>query len=274
MANSTLLSKIDLTIVIPAYNEATRLPPMLSRLLEGFSNNLFNYLTTQVLVVDDGSCDGTANVARSYLRDLPWGNVIRLPSNRGKGAAVRTGVAQARGERLVFIDADLAVDPFAIPELISRLDHSDIVIASRAHQKSKNIGLLASRTIVGRIFNVMVRRLTGMNLLDTQCGFKAFNTKVAKMLFYLSTVDRFSFDVQILWIAKELGIVIEEAPVTWHHMSGSHISAVFDPLSMLVDVYKATPQLPHAGYQLLLYMRTRTQITRNIINPLPLTIEH
>ncbi len=251
---------IELTIIIPAYNEENRLPAMLSRLLEGFSSGLFNYLSTQVLVVDDGSLDNTANVARSYLRDLPWANVIRLPANRGKGAAVRSGVIRARGKRLVFMDADLAFDPFAIPGLVSRLDHCDIAIASRAHPQSKNIGHLASRTVAARIFNFMVRRVTGMNSLDTQCGFKAFDTKVAKILFYLSTVDHFSFDVEILWIAKEMGMVIEDAPVTWRHVNGSHVNAITDPLSMLIDVYRTTSQPPQSrGLPIIVVHRSGNQ---------------
>ncbi len=237
---------IELTIIIPAYNEETRLPAMLGRLLEGFSSGLFDYLSTQVLVVDDGSRDNTANVARSYLHDLPWADVIRLPANRGKGAAVRAGVTRARGKRLVFMDADMAFDPFAIPELIARLDHCDIAISSRTHPQSKNIGTFAGRTIAGKAFNLLVRKMTGIDFLDTQCGFKAFDTKAAKTLFCLSTVDRFSFDVEILWIAKELGMVIEEAPVTWRHINGSHISAITDPLSMLLDTYRIRSQPPQS----------------------------
>ncbi len=261
---------IELTIVIPAYNEENRFPAMLSRLLEGFSNGLFDYLSTQVLVVDDGSRDNTANIARSYLRDLPWANIIRLPANRGKGAAVRSGVIRARGKRLVFIDADMAIDPLAIPELVSKLDHCDIAIASRAHPQSKNIGPLVSRTIAGRAFNALVRRITGMNFLDTQCGFKAFNTKVAKILFYLSTVDHFSFDVEILWIAKELGMTIEEAPVTWRHVNGSHINAITDPLSMLIDVYRTTSQPPQLrGLPIISVHRSKNQNVSEKGNKLP-----
>ncbi|MHB8263409.1 MAG: dolichyl-phosphate beta-glucosyltransferase [Acidimicrobiales bacterium] len=235
---------IELTIVIPAYNESQRLPAMLTRLLEGFSNDIFNYLTTQVLVVDDGSQDDTANVARSHLRDLPWANVVRMPANRGKGAAVRAGIIRARGEKLVFIDADMAIDPYDIPALVTTLDHVDIAIASRAHSQSTNVGPLVSRTVAGRIFNGIVRKVTGLDLLDTQCGFKGFRTGIAKLLFYLAVIDRFAFDVEILWIAKALGMNIEEASIAWKHIPGSHVSALSDPLSMLLDVYRATSQPP------------------------------
>ncbi len=261
---------IELTIAIPAYNEENRLPAMLNRLLEGFSNGLFDYLSTQVLVIDDGSRDNTANIARSYLHDLPWANVIRLPANQGKGAAIRSGVTRARGKRFVFIDADMAFDPLAIPELVSKLDHCDIAIASRAHPQSKNIGPLVSRTIAGRVFNTLVRRITGINFLDTQSGFKAFNTKVAKILFYLSTVDHFSFDVEILWIAKELGMTIEEAPVNWRHVNGSHINAIIDPLSMLIDVYRTTSQPPQSrGLPIIFVHRSKNQNVAEKGNKLP-----
>ena len=261
---------IELTIAIPAYNEENRLPAMLNRLLEGFSNELFDYLSTQVLVIDDGSRDNTANIARSYLHDLPWANVIRLPANQGKGAAIRSGVTRARGKRFVFIDADMAFDPLAIPELVSKLDHCDIAIASRAHPQSKNIGPLVGRTIAGRVFNTLVRRITGINFLDTQSGFKAFNTKVAKILFYLSTVDHFSFDVEILWIAKELGMTIEEAPVNWRHVNGSHINAIIDPLSMLIDVYRTTSQPPQSrGLPIIFVHRSKNQNVAEKGNKLP-----
>ncbi len=235
---------IELTIVIPAYNESQRLPAMLTRLLEGFASGAFSHLTTQVLVVDDGSNDDTANVARSYLRDLPWADVVRMPANRGKGAAVRAGVVRARGEKLVFIDADMSIDPYSIPTLVTSLDHADIAVGSRAHPQSCDDGPLVSRNVAGKLFNIAVRRATGLDILDTQCGFKGFNTRVAKLLFHLSTIDRYSFDVEILWMARALGMTIAEVPITWKHVPGSHVHALSDGCSMLLDIHRALSQPP------------------------------
>jgi len=235
---------IGLTIVIPAYNESQRLPAMLTRLLEGFAGGVFNHLTTQVLVVDDGSNDDTANVARSYLRNLPWADVVRMPANRGKGSAVRAGVVRARGEKLVFVDADMSIDPYNIPTLVTSLDHADIAVGSRAHPQSCDDGPLVSRNVAGKLFNIAVRRATGLDILDTQCGFKGFNTRVAKLLFHLSTIDRYSFDVEILWMARALGMTIAEVPITWKHVPGSHVHALSDGCSMLLDIHRALLQPP------------------------------
>ena len=140
---------------------------------------------TEVVVVDDGSTDETAATARQLLAPLPHHRVISLPVNRGKGAAVRTGVALARGPYVAYMDADMAIDPRAVPLLLDGLGSNDLAIGSRALADSMVEGTYAVRAVMGRLFNRLVTTGTGLGLHDTQCGFKAFRTPAARLLFHL-----------------------------------------------------------------------------------------
>ena len=189
---------LELTIVVPAFNEAHRLAEGVKRFDAAVSDGAVDVGRTEVLVIDDGSTDGTAETARALLTHLPHHRVISLPANRGKGAAVRTGVTHARGHYTAYMDADMAIDPRAIPRLIHGLGTHDLAIGSRALPDSMVESTYVIRSVMGRLFNRLVTTGTGLGLHDTQCGFKAFHTPVARLLFHLVRMDRFAFDVEML----------------------------------------------------------------------------
>jgi glycosyltransferase involved in cell wall biosynthesis len=221
-----------LSIVIPAFNEAPRLPESLPRLAASLA---FPH-DTEVIVVDDGSDDDTPAVALSGLRCFPRSRVLRLPRRQGKGAAVRLGVSAAHGQSIVFMDADASPDPRDMIRVLGGLERADVAIGSRA---APGALVTASRTraIMGRNFNSIVRAVTGIPSRDTQCGFKAFRAPAAKLLFHLGRVDGFAFDVELLVLARQLGYRVVEVPVRWHAAEGSHVRA-HHPLSMVVDVVR------------------------------------
>lgn len=219
-----------LSLVIPAYNEADRLPSGLERLMEGLSSN-----DTEILVVDDGSTDATAEVARRQLVSWPQHAVLSLARNSGKGAAVRNGVRHARGDVIAFLDADMATDPRDLPTLLSALEGNHIAVGSRAHEGSV-VQRDVNRSVMNRTFGMLVKSLTQLPYMDTQCGFKAFKGSIAKSLFHASRVDGFAFDVEVLDLAARLGLRIEQVPVRWTAVAGSHVRPIHDSLHMLRDV--------------------------------------
>jgi Glycosyl transferase family 2 len=241
---------LELTIVVPAFNEANRLADGMKRFSAAVDDGAVDLKRTEVIVVDDGSTDQTGAAARAILADLPHHQVISLPANGGKGAAVRTGVSLAKGASTAFMDADMAIDPRAIPQLLDALGTSDLAIGSRALPDSMVDGTYAMRAVMGRLFNRLVTAGTGLGLLDTQCGFKAFRTPVARLLFHLVRIDRFAFDVEVLVRARRLGLGVTEVPVHWKHVPGSTIHPLHDPISMLTDVCRSrlgllpTPPVP------------------------------
>ncbi len=190
-------------------------------------------------MVDDGSEDATAEQARSLLADLPHHRVIRLPSNHGKGAAIRAGVKVARGESTAYMDADMAIDPRAIPLLLDRLGTNDAAIGSRSLPDSMVESRYMMRLLMGRLFNRLVTAGTKLDFLDTQCGFKAFRSEAARLLFHLVPIDRFAFDVVVLARAHGLGLSIAEVPVQWKHVPGSSVQPLHDSITMLADVYSS-----------------------------------
>jgi hypothetical protein len=237
-----------LTIIVPAFNEADRLPAGMGRFDAAVTDGAVRLNETEVVLIDDGSTDDTAAVARRLLAPLPHHRVISLPANGGKGAAVRTGVALARGPYVAYMDADMAIDPRAVPSLLDALRSSEAAIGSRALAHSMVDGTYAVRAVMGRMFNRLVTTGTGLGLQDTQCGFKAFRTPVARLLFHLVGIDRFAFDVELLERARRLGLRITEVPVHWKNVPGSTVHPLHDSLSMLADVYRSRygflPTLP------------------------------
>ncbi len=214
-----------LSIVIPAYNEAARLPGTLRALAERFAHT-----STEVVVVDDGSLDPTAEVARAASTDDFPITVIRLPENRGKGAAVRAGVAATTGDAVLYMDADLATDLGALDGFIARLADADVVVGSRAVPGARVHNTTALRTVMGRTFNGMVRLIARLEVHDSQCGFKAYRGDVARLLFGLSEVDGFAFDPEVLVMARILGYRVVEVPVDWTAVDGSSVRPLRDSL--------------------------------------------
>jgi len=235
---------MTLTLVVPAYNEADRLEEGLDRLAEVLGQGAADPTTTEILVVDDGSADDTAARAEALVRRFEHAAVIRLAANAGKGAAVRRGVAAARGSQVAFMDADMSIDPAQLPALVAALRAAPLAIGSRASASGAVDYDNLVRTTLGRGFNRLVNAVTGVGLADTQCGFKAFRTPVARLLFHLSVIDRFAFDVEVLCRARRLGLGIGEVPVRWRHVADSRVRPVHDPITMLGDVLRSRLGLP------------------------------
>ncbi len=221
-----MTARPPLSIVIPAYNEATRLPRTLAAVRDRFPGS-----APQVVVVDDGSTDGTAEVARAVAEAAFPVEVVVHGVNRGKGAAVRTGVAATTGAAVLVMDADLATDLAAVDPALALLADADVVVGSRAVPGSSVQGTTGLRKAMGRTFNRMVRTVARLDIHDSQCGFKAFRGDVARLLFSLSEVDGFAFDPEVLVLARILGYRMVELPVAWTAVDGSTVRPLRDSLA-------------------------------------------
>jgi dolichyl-phosphate beta-glucosyltransferase len=215
------VSAPDLSVVIPAYNEAERLPPTLERVLAYLRARGGSY---EVVVVDDGSRDQTVARARAVAGDAL--TLLANEGNRGKGYSVRRGMLAARGARRLMTDADLSTPIEDLARLMARLDEGyDVAIGSRALPDSNvEIHQPWYRENMGRVFNGAVRLLAVPGLMDTQCGFKLFTAAAADAAFSRALLDGFSFDVEALFLARRLGFRIAEVPVTWRNDAASHVN--------------------------------------------------
>lgn len=222
-----------LTLILPAYNEGDRLRRGYERLAPVLDQ--LGHDAVEVIVVDDGSTDDTARVAHGLYGALPHAQVIVQPLNRGKGAAVRLGLAAARGDVVAATDADQAINPSHLPQLLEVATHADVVAGSRAvdgHIRYDSV----LRTAAGAAFNGIVRHYTGTTLRDTQCGFKGWRRGPGRLLGLLGLVDRFAYDAEMLFLADQIGLTVEALPVTWDDVAGSHVRVGADSLSMVRDV--------------------------------------
>ena len=228
---------IALSIIVPAYNEADRLPSTLHS-IRAFLDETGR--SAEVIVVDDGSTDATSAVVREIASADDRLTLIRLPQNRGKGYAVRTGVVNAAGERVLFADADGATPIEELRRLEAHLDAgAQVAIGSRGiKDDSVTVRAKINRRLAGRIFHQLVRRLTVAGFVDTQCGFKLFTAPVAQELFSRMRMDGFSFDVEVLLMAVRRGYRVDEVPVNWTHIPGSKINVVSDGLRMAQDLFR------------------------------------
>ena len=240
----TSYDDMRLSVVIPCFNEAARLRRTLGDVLEW---TRANHVSAEIIAVDDGSTDETVSLIEQWMRDTPELSLVRLPHNRGKGAAVRAGMRAATGERRAFIDADGAV-PFREMERFGRaLDEgADIVIGSRVLDPSR-VEALAHRRYIGAAFRGMVRWLLVRGVEDTQCGFKLFRAAAADLVFTEQRLTGFAFDVEVLARAERLGLRIVELPVEWHEQKGSKVRLVRDGLAMAADLVRLRRRLGSAG---------------------------
>jgi dolichyl-phosphate beta-glucosyltransferase len=230
-------SQPDLSIVIPAFNEQGRLEPTLRSYLAYCRRQARN---VELVIVDDGSTDGTTPLVDRLAAEFPELRLIRLAQNEGKGYAVRSGVVNARGSRILFADADGATPLDQIERLEAALDAgADVAIGSRALDAAD--GLVEARIhrrVIGRAFHLLVR-LAGVNgIADTQCGFKLFRGPVAHTLFSRMRTSGFSFDVEVLMMAAVSGYRIAEVPVRWTHQPGSRVNLVSDSGRMAWDLVR------------------------------------
>lgn len=239
----------DLSLIIPAFNESTRLEAGVARLRQAATEGRVDLGSTEVLFVDDGSSDDTVEVAERIAAALPLARVLPQEHNRGKGAAVRAGVRSATGRQILFTDADLAIDPRQIPALLDGLTRAPVAVGSRVIGGHIDYGSWL-RTRAGRTFNLLVRALSKIDLRDTQCGFKAARAGYAKVLFHHTTIDGFAFDVEFLSRARGLGWDVAEVPVSWRDVPGSHVDVARHSLVMLGDL--AGARLRHRGLPALL----------------------
>jgi dolichyl-phosphate beta-glucosyltransferase len=207
----------DLTVVVPAYNEARRIIPTLASMtvaLEGWSY--------EILVSDDGSKDDTVAIVRRC--NLPHVRVLVADRNKGKGAAVQAGMLAATGSRVLLTDADLSTPISELNKLWAKLDGgADIAIGSRAELDSDEMHKSLVRTIVSSGSRFAVRRFLGLRVKDSQCGFKLFDTERCRPIFERQTIDGFSFDVEVLYLAQQQGLEIAEVPVAWFDAPDSKV---------------------------------------------------
>jgi glycosyltransferase involved in cell wall biosynthesis len=228
----------SLSVVIPAYNEAARLGKSLRAEVDYLRQN---FPDGELIVVDDGSSDETAALARQVFQDAGdlRTSVISYKSNLGKGRAVRLGLLAARSEVALFSDADLSTPITEAPKLVEPIlsGEFDLTFGSRALNREL-IGVHQSwrREQGGRVFNLVVRLATGMPFWDTQCGFKAFRMSVCRPLIEAATVDRFGFDVELLYLGFRAGLHLKEIPVRWDHNEGSKVTLFSDSFKMVNEV--------------------------------------
>lgn len=226
-----------LSIIIPAYNEESRLPKTLERIHDYVVSRAYS---AEVIVVDDGSCDGTVRVVEEAIKKYPELQLISNNSNRGKGFSVRHGMLKARGEIALFTDADLSAPIEEADKLFAAIctQQYDAAIGSRAMRNMIEVRQSFLRRMAGKIFNVLVRLGTGVDFGDTQCGFKAFRRESSRILFEQQVIEGFGFDPEILFLAQYHGLHVAEVPVRWAHVPGTKVRVFSDSLRMFRDLAK------------------------------------
>jgi dolichyl-phosphate beta-glucosyltransferase len=225
------------SIVIPAYNESRRIVTTLNEVLSFVASNGWD---AELIIVNDGSRDDTTEIVRQYAQRNPMMRLIENPGNRGKGYSVRNGMLNARGEILLFTDADLSAPIGEAPKLLEAIEAgADVAMGSRwlrpELQKQRQS---LHRQFLGRVFNLLLRIVLGLNFADTQCGFKAFSRRAAESVFKLQRIERWGFDPEIIYLAKKQGFKVVEVPVQWSHDDKTTIHPVRDGLRMFVEVLK------------------------------------
>ncbi len=225
----------ELSIVIPAYNEGLRLPATLERIA---AYVLASGRSTEVIVVNDGSTDQTANAAAAFGDTIGSLCVISNETNRGKGYSVRRGMMGARGRIVLFTDADLSAPIEEADKLLAALETHDVAIGSRALDRSLiAVHESAFREFAGIIFNKIVRIILRLPFVDTQCGFKAFRREPCATIFEQQRIERFGFDPELLYLARHHGLSAAEIPVRWAHSPATKVNMLRDSIQMFMDVF-------------------------------------
>ncbi|MEP6754798.1 MAG: dolichyl-phosphate beta-glucosyltransferase [Chthonomonadales bacterium] len=235
--HSTVTLTPHLSIVVPAYNEIDRIGGSLKRMMEYFDAQSYAY---EILVIDDGSTDGTLDLVKSLAGDHEQVSAFHYDGNRGKGYAVRYGILRSKGKFILFSDADLATPIEEVEHLFEGIKSGcDVAIGSRDVVGSKlEKRQSVIRELGGKVFNKLVQKLAVPGIHDTQCGFKLFTHHAAYNIFSCCQVDNFSFDVEALYLSRQFNFSIAEIPVRWHHVEGSKVRVVRDSVRMLRTLYK------------------------------------
>jgi dolichyl-phosphate beta-glucosyltransferase len=233
--------RADVSLVIPAFNEEARLGQTLGRILAFLRSQPDTY---ELIVVDDGSRDRTAELARAYAAAWDGIRVHRLPRNRGKGAAVRHGMLAAHGELVFFSDADLSVPIEALPTFLQSLENGgDVAIGSRQKRGAViEVHQPLARELLGKAYSRLARGVLGTAVSDFTCGFKGFRGAVARDLFTRQRLAGWSFDAEILYLARRLGYRIVEIPVRWHNDGATTVRLPTDILTSLVGLLTIRPR--------------------------------
>jgi glycosyltransferase involved in cell wall biosynthesis len=225
------------SIVIPAYNEGARLGATLEKVLAYVHSEGWE---AEVIVVNDGSRDGTPGIVRAFAANDPIVRLVENPGNRGKGYSVRNGMLHSRGRIVLFSDADLSSPIEEAPKLFQALDEgADIAIGSRwlrAETQTQRQPL--HRQLFGRVFNLLLRITLGLHFADTQCGFKAFKQPAVQAIFPLQKIERWGFDPEILFLARKFKFKVKEVPVAWGHSGGTRIHPLVDGSRMFQEMLR------------------------------------
>jgi len=225
------------SIVIPAYNESARLGATLETVLAYVRRQGWD---AEVIVVNDGSRDDTAEIVRGFAKNNPMLRLVENPGNRGKGYSVRNGILNSHGDVVVFSDADLSSPIEEMPKLLAALAAgADIAIGSRwLRAELQTRRQSAHRQLFGRIFNLLLRIILGLQFKDTQCGFKAFTRRAAQTILPLQRIERWGFDPEILFLARKFGFRVEEVPVLWGHSGGTRLHPLVDGARMFQEILR------------------------------------
>ena len=223
-----------LSIIIPAHNEENRLPDTLEQVFNFLKGQSF---TAEVIVVENGSSDKTLEIAQGFEPQHP--NLHVIQSDRGKGAAVKRGMLAAKGEYRFMCDADLSMPVAEIVKFMPpTIKNFDIVIASREAKGAVRYNEPSYRHLGGRVINFLIQLLILPGLNDTQCGFKCFSAKIAADIFSLQTMNGWSFDIELLYIARRHKYTVQEIPIHWVHHPETKVSAVRDAIRMIQDIFR------------------------------------
>ena len=226
---------IELSIIVPSYNEELRLPLSLDRIAAYVAES---GRSAEVLVVDDGSKDGTAAVAAAYTNRIANLRVLKNGENRGKGYSVRHGMVEAKGAVVLFTDADLSAPIEEADKLLAAMGEYDVAIGSRAMDRSLiKVHESAFREFAGIVFNKIVQIVLRLPFVDTQCGFKAFRREPCRIIFEQQKIERFGFDPELLYLARHHGLKSVEIPVSWSHSPATKINMMRDSIQMFMDVF-------------------------------------
>lgn len=223
--------------MVPAYNEGARLGASLEKVLGYVHAQGWD---AEVIVVNDGSRDNTADIIAAFAEKDRAVRLVQNPGNHGKGYSVRNGMMHAKGELLIFTDADLSSPIEESSKLLKALDEgADIAIGSRWLRTETQIQRQPlHRQLFGRIFNLLMRLTLGLPFKDTQCGFKAFKQSAAQAIFPLQKIERWGFDPEILFLARKLGFKVSEVPVLWGHSGGTRINPLVDGFRMFTEMLR------------------------------------